>query len=186
MNNKLLAESQFDAGLDKILSSPKEQGILKAIFIRPKVGERESLQKAFLSPEVGVEGDKWIDLDIKEWCLPDGSPDPRLQVTIMNMHVLDLVAGGRDRWSLAGDNLIVDLDLSKENLPVGQKLAIGEVLLEINDVPHNACKDFGTRYGYDAVKYINAKERKHLRLRGVYAHVLQAGTIQIGDVLRKS
>jgi MOSC domain-containing protein YiiM len=181
-----MTRSQLETGFNAIQSSPKDQGILKAIFIRPKVGERESLQSVYVSPEVGVQGDKWIDLDIEAWCLPDGRPDPRLQVTIMNVHVLDLVAGSKDRWSLAGDNLIVDMDLSEENLPVGQRLTIGEVILEVNDVPHTACRDFANRYGSEAFEFINTAEYKPLRLRGLYAHVLQAGTIQIGDLIRKA
>ena len=30
----------------------------------------------------------------------------------MNARVVDLLAGSRDRWALAGDQLFVDLDLS--------------------------------------------------------------------------
>jgi hypothetical protein len=34
----------------------------------------------------------------------------------MNSRALATVAGARDRWQLAGDQLIVDLDLSIDNL----------------------------------------------------------------------
>ena len=86
---------------------------------------------------------------------------------------------------MAGDNLIVDLDLGTENLPVGQRLSVGNVLLEVTEVPHPGCKKFLARYGKDAMGYINAAERKDLRLRGVFAKVAEAGTVSVGDTINK-
>ena len=43
----------------------------------------------------------------------------------MNARVIELVAGQRDRWPLAGDQLYVDLDLQYENLPPGTRLQVG-------------------------------------------------------------
>jgi MOSC domain-containing protein YiiM len=86
---------------------------------------------------------------------------------------------------LAGDNLVVDLDLSEANLPVGQRLKIGEVLMEITDLPHTGCSKFAERFGTDALRYINAAEYRSLRLRGLFARVLKAGTIRLGDVVQK-
>jgi hypothetical protein len=37
--------------------------------------------------------------------------------------MINLVAGEKHRWELAGDNLFVDLDLSRENLQAGQLLS---------------------------------------------------------------
>jgi MOSC domain-containing protein YiiM len=87
--------------------------------------------------------------------------------------------------ALAGDNLIVDLDLSAANLPPGQRLVAGEALLEVTDAPHTGCKAFAQRFGPDAVRYINAGERKSIHLRGRYCRVLQAGTVRVGDMIRK-
>jgi hypothetical protein len=41
------------------------------------------------------------------------------------------------------------------------------------------------RYGTDATKFVNSKEGKRLHLRGVNAKILQAGTVRVGDVIKK-
>ena len=97
-----------------------DQGSLETIFIRPETETREELQEATLSKAEGVVGDRWK------------TNDPRTQITLMNRKVLDCVCyGDRSRWEQAGDQLIVDLDLSLENLPVGQRLKIGETTVEV-------------------------------------------------------
>ena len=104
----------------------------------------------------------------------------------MNVKVLDCVCDGdRSRWELAGDQLIVDLDLSVENLPVGQRLEIGETTVEVTEVPHTGCKKFVARYGAEALDYINAEERANLRLRGVYVMVIEEGVVKAGDTIEK-
>jgi MOSC domain-containing protein YiiM len=87
--------------------------------------------------------------------------------------------------ALAGDNLIVDMDLSEANLPAGQKLAVGEALIEVTDHPHTGCGKFTRRFGQDAVRFINAEERRPLRLRGLYARILKAGAVRVGDAVQK-
>jgi MOSC domain-containing protein YiiM len=72
-----------------------------------------------------------------------------MQVSLMNARILRLIAQTDERMRLAGDNLIVDLDLSEENLPVGQKLSIGETVLQITDVPHTGCGKFAERFGLE-------------------------------------
>ena len=166
-----------------MLASPKDQGTLEAIVIRPETDQRELLEKVSLSPEGGVEGDRWAATSFLR--LPDGRPDPKVQVSLMNARILRLIARDDRRIDLAGDNLVVDLDLSEANIPVGQKLAVGETLLQVSDIPHTGCGAFAERYGPDAVRFINAAERKHLHLRGIYAQVLQAGSIRTGDAIRK-
>ena len=123
-----LTEQEITDGLAEILKSPQDFGTLKAIVIRPADKKRLSLQECRLSSEGGTEGDAWA-----RGCwlqLPDGSPDPDVQICIMNSRMIDLVACDKTRWELAGDNLFVDLDLSRENLPTGQLLSIGECVIE--------------------------------------------------------
>lgn len=43
----------------------------------------------------------------------------------MNARCIALIAGTRERWPLAGDNLFIDMDLTPGNLPPGTRLAIG-------------------------------------------------------------
>lgn len=103
----------------------------------------------------------------------------------MNSRVIDLIAQNRERWPLAGDNLYVDLDISEENLQPGQRLAMGAVILEITEIPHTGCDKFVKRFGADAVKFVNSKDGRKLRLRGVYAQIIRAGKITVGDVVTK-
>jgi MOSC domain-containing protein YiiM len=37
------------------------------------------------------------------------------------------------------------------------------------------------RYGREACAFVNSREGKRLRLRGIYARVVQDGTISVGD-----
>ena len=51
--------------------------------------------------------------------------------------------------------------------------------------PHTGCKQFATRYGKDAVKFVNSPTGKSLRLRGVNARVVVPGVIRKGDAVVK-
>jgi hypothetical protein len=170
-------------GLDEIRQSPKDGGVLKAIVIRPETDARASLQRCELSPDGGVHGDNWA-----RGCwmsLPDGRPHPDVQVTIMNARTIALIAKEEARWPLAGDNLLVDLDLSAGNLPPGTRLSIGSALLEITDVPHKGCKKFAERFGVDATRFVNAQDGLRLHLRGIYARIVEPGVVAVGDTVAK-
>ena len=52
----------------------------------------------------------------------------------MRADVARLIADGQD-LSLFGDNLLVELDLSVENLPAGTRLRIGTALCEVTPLP---------------------------------------------------
>ena len=178
-----LTEQEITDGLAEVLRSPPNHGLLNAIVIRPGHEERRSLQTCRLSPEGGTEGDEW-----SRGCwlkLPDGSPDPNVQICIMNSRMIDLVAGEKARWELAGDNLFVDLDLSRENLQAGQLLSIGECVVEITEQAHNGCSKFSQRFGAPALKVVNSPIGKQLRLRGIYAKVIKAGDVEVGDLITK-
>jgi MOSC domain-containing protein YiiM len=176
----------FDAlkdGLPGILQSPKDRGVLRAIVIRPETGLRVALQRCELSPEGGVHGDNWA-----KGCwlsLPDGRPHPDVQVTIMNARTIALIAQAQERWPLAGDNLLADLDLSGENLPAGTRLAVGSALLEITAVPHNGCNKFAARFGLDATRFVNSRDGRRLHLRGIYARIVERGVVAVGDAIAK-
>jgi MOSC domain-containing protein YiiM len=77
------------------------------------------------------------------------------------------------------------MDLTPANTPPGTRLAIGTSVIEITDTPHNGCASFIERYGRDACLFVNTGEGKKLRLRGIYARVVQDGTVSVGDQVSK-
>lgn len=179
-----LSIAELEAGLNIIRQSPSDQGLLKMIARRPKVDEREIVNEAEINLEVGLVGDTWKTRGSK--ATPDGSANIEAQITLMNMRAISLLAQDESRWALAGDQLYVDFDLSEANLPAGTRIAIGSAILEISATPHTGCLKFSERFGKDAHKFVNSPAGKPLRLRGVNARVVQAGEIQVGDVVRKA
>ena len=177
------SEAELVAGLPQVGQSPADSGTLVQIIVRPDKELRELPQSCTVTPEAGIPADRWA-----RYCehkLSDGRLNPETQITLMNSRSLGLVAGDRERWPLAGDNLIVDLDLSESNIAPGQRLKIGEAILEITAKPHNGCAKFSKRFGAEALKFVNSPEGKKLRLRGVHARFVQAGRVTIGDRIKK-
>lgn len=176
--------AELKTALDDILAAPKDESVLRAIVVRPESNQRRVVQSAELSPEGGIAGDRWATDHWKR--LPDGSSDPEGQVSLMSSRVLLLLAGGDDWMPLAGDNLIVDLDLSEQNLPTGTRLAIGsDVVLEMTSEPHTGCKKFRHRYGKPALEFVNGEVGSAHNFRGRFAKVIQRGTITSGDMVQK-
>lgn len=175
---------ELEQGLLNVLASPRDAGRLEAIAVRPAANDRRALTTARLTPEGGVDGDRWVRDSY--YRLEDGRSDPRCQVSLMNARFLRQIAGNEDALCLAGDNLIVDLDLSEVNLRAGSQLAIGDqVVLEISDLPHTGCEKFASRYGHDVRSFTNNACGKSLHLRGRYARVVVGGTITVGQIVRK-
>lgn len=176
--------TQLEEGLPDVLAAPKDIGRLTAIVVRPASNQRRTLTAVQVTPERGIDGDRWVTDG--HHGSENGQPDPRNQVSLMNARFLRQIAGSEDAMSLAGDNLIVDLDLSEENLPAGSRLAVGnQVVIEISELPHTGCTKFERRYGPEAREFMNNPRGQELHLRGRYARVLFGGTIQVGDTVRK-
>ncbi|MGD8310568.1 MAG: hypothetical protein PVG98_14120 [Chromatiales bacterium] len=178
-----LTLDELNAGLPEILASPKDHGTLRAIVVRPARGERRDLESCEISLAGGTHGDHWAKGCWKS--TEDGSPHPDVQICIMNARCIQLIAQERDNWPPAGDNLFIDMDLTPDNTPPGTRLAIGTAVIEITDTPHNGCADFIRRCGRDACVFVNTGEGKRLRLRGIYARVVQDGRVAAGDRVRK-
>lgn len=180
---KHLTMEELEAGLDEIRQSPKNEGVLNLIVRRPKTDEREILHEGELDLVDGLVGDSWKTRGSSH--TEDGSSHPGMQLNIMNSRVIALLAQDKDRWQLAGDQLFIDMDLSDENLPAGTQLEIGSAVIEVTEVPHTGCKKFVSRFGLDAMKFVNSPLGRHLHLRGINARVIQPGVIQVGCVARK-
>ena len=178
-----LTTGELEAGLDEIRRAPRDEGVLELIVRRPEVDEREVLDAGELSLDLGLVGDSWITRRSSR--TPDGSPHPDMQLNIMNSRVTALVAQHKDRWQLAGDQLYLDLDLSEENLPAGSRFAIGAAMIEVSPQPHLGCRKFVSRFGLEAMQFVNSPLGRQLRLRGINARVVSAGVIRVGDVVRK-
>ena len=180
---KHLTMAELEAGLDEIRRAPRDEGVLQLIVRRPQIEEREVLEEGELDPVEGLVGDSWITRSSSRTA--DGSAHPDMQLNIMNARVTALVAQDKDRWQLAGDQLYIDMDLSAENLPAGTQLAIGSAVIEVTPPPHTGCKKFVSRFGLDAMKFVNSAVGRELHLRGINARVVQPGVIRVGQVAKK-
>ena len=183
MTIKHLTKEELEAGLDEIRVAPTDEGLLQLIVRRPRVDEREVLEEGELHTSEGLVGDSWKFRGSSR--TPDGSSHPDMQLNIMNARVIALVAQDKDRWQLAGDQLFIDMDLSAENLPAGTRLALGSAVIEVSPQPHTGCQKFVSRFGLDAMKFVNSKLGLQLRLRGLNAKVVEPGMIRVGDLVRK-
>ena len=177
-----LERTELDAALDEIRRSPRDEGQLDLIVRRPAIGEREVLDEGQLDLTVGLAGDNWGSRGSRR--TTDGTSHPDMQLNVMNSRVIALLAQQKERWPLAGDQLFVDVDLSEANVPAGTRLAIGDAVIEVTSQPHTGCEKFVSRFGLDAMKFVNSPIGRELHLRGINARVVTAGTIRAGDRVR--
>ena len=177
-----LERTELDAALDEIRRSPRDEGQLDLIVRRPAIGEREVLDEGQLDLTVGLVGDNWGTRGSRR--TTDGTSHPDMQLNVMNSRVIALLAQQKKRWPLAGDQLFVDVDLSEANVPAGTRLAIGDAVIEVTNQPHTGCEKFVSRFGLDAMKFVNSPIGRELHLRGINARVVKPGTIRAGDRVR--
>lgn len=172
-----LTTAELEAGLDEVRRSPADAGVVELVVARPEVGGRDVLEEGALDHEKGLVGDNWG--------ARHDMPDPDKQLNVINARLSRLVAIDPERRPLAGDQLHVDLDLSIENLPPGTRLALGSAVIEVTEPPHTGCAKFVERFGRDAMRFVNSPLGRELRLRGMCARVVVAGTVRPGDPIRK-
>jgi MOSC domain-containing protein YiiM len=166
-----LAFATLEEGLRQLPVPPRDDGSVVLVVARPDVEARQTPERCPLTPEGGVDGDRWRLREI---------PDPEAQITVMRADVARLFANGQP-LSLFGDNLLVELDLSNENLPTGTRLRVGSALCEVTPKPHTGCGKFAARVGQDARDLTAAPAFAEQRLRGLYIRVLEAGEVGPGD-----
>ena len=114
--------TRLEESLDHVRMAPADGGTVELIAARPAVDQRAVLSEARLDTRDGLEGDTWRARGSSR--TPDGSANPDAQLTLMNARVAAAIAGDREQWPLAGDQLYVDLDLSLANLPPGSRVQI--------------------------------------------------------------
>lgn len=173
----------LEENLDHIRAAPADGGTVQLIVRRPAVDEREVVTEARLDVRDGLLGDTWLARGSSR--TPDGGPNPDAQLTIMNARAASAIAGDRERWPLAGDQLYVDLDISHANLPPGSRVQIGSAVIEFSEPPHTGCAKFSARFGVDALKFVNSPTGRELRLRGANCRIVVSGTVRTGDAIKK-
>jgi MOSC domain-containing protein YiiM len=134
-------------------------------------GRREILSEAVLGVNSGVPGDAWGRA---------AERNRKAQITVMQQEVAELIANGQP-IALFGDNLIVELDLSADNLPPGSRIRVGKAILEVTPKPHNGCHKFQARFGEAALRLVSKPELRHRNLRGIYMRAIQDGSVHPGD-----
>jgi hypothetical protein len=88
------------------------------------------------------------------------------------------------RWPQAGDQLCRPRPEHRQPAgrePSGDRAAA----IEISETPHTGCAKFSARFGSEALRWVNGSTGRLHRLRGLNARVVTAGTIRVGDSIRK-
>jgi hypothetical protein len=171
------------AALPHVLDAPKTDGQVQMLCTRIGYNKRTFPKRLTLTRAGGVEGDfemrnPWLRRE-------DGSPDPRIQVSILPLRVLDLI--WRDRVSTVhpGDTIIADLDVSEANLPAGSLIRVGTTVLRVSDLWNDGCVKWKVRYGRAAYTWVSAPAHKPLRLRGILCAIEHDGEVAIGDLISR-
>ena len=178
-----ISKAELEVGLNQVALSPKEVGTVELIISRPSTGERQMLEQGTLCLEEGLMSDNWKTRGSQQTA--DGKAHPDRQLTIMNSRFISIIARQRERWSLAGDQLYNDMDLSVHNLPLGTRLKIGSAVVQVTAEPHRGCQKFLERFGKEAMMLVNSDRGKELNLRGINAKVIQAGIFRVHDPVTK-
>lgn len=173
----------IEAAWSELPPAPRNSGEVEWIVRRPVSLEREVLEQAELCPERGMVGDCWSAKPSKR--TDDGGPHPEMQLTLINAGAIRAIAGEPRHWAPAGDQFYVSFDLSEGSLPAGTQLRIGEALIVITAEPHLGCGKFHQRFGSGALRWVNGRERRERRLRGVHAKVIEGGTVRRGDRIER-
>ncbi len=163
----------LEASLAELGPAQRDHGRVALLVSRGNDGLREMPARVRLTPSDGMPGDAW-----------QRRPDRKLdgQLAVMQLDVAALIANGQP-LPLFGDNLILELDLSQENLPLASRLRAGSAVLEVTPKPHNGCAKFRARFGDDALRFVSRPPQRHLNLRGIYLRVVEAGEVAVGDVI---
>lgn len=174
-------EAELMAALPHVLAAPKDTGVIASLCFRPGYNLRQFPDRLRLTRAEGVPGERWLTAP---WLRQaDGSPDPRIQVSILPARVCDLVWRDREGTPHPGDTIVADMDMTEANLPAGTLVQAGTAVLRVSAVFNDGCVKWKARYGAAAKDWIIAHPA--LRLRGVLCAVERDGEVHLGDVLRK-
>jgi len=160
-------QARWEAGRARPVS-----GAVRLLVLRRGGGRHSRVERLRLDPATGIDGDRWAA----------GDRDPDDQVSLMDARVVEALAGAGG-LDVPGDNLIVDLDLGEQALPFGSRLRVGTAVIQLSGKLHAGCSRFRARLGDEALRWVNDKVNRPLRLRGLYARILEGGEVAIGDLV---
>lgn len=182
MMNMQVTTEELTRALPHVLAAPKTDAPIATLCLRPGYGERQFPDRIVMTREGGIPGERWTTTP---WMrLADGSPDPRIQVSILPTRVMDLVWRDRAGTPHPGDPIVADLDMTEANLPVGTLLQAGTAVLRVSDAFNDACVKWKLRYGAAAKDWIVAPGHPALRLRGVLCSVEVDGGVWMTDQIK--
>ncbi len=174
-----------EAALEHVRAAPKDGARIERVCVRPDIGLRTFPDSLQLTVAQGIIGDRWT---VAPWLkLPDGSPDPRIQISVLSKRVMDLCWRDQDNLlRYPGDSFVVDMDLGEENLPIGTQLNVGTAVIEVSDKFNTACVKWRDKYGAQSIRWINSAENRPYRLRGILCKIVRDGTVAVGDHMTKA
>jgi hypothetical protein len=152
-------------------AAPRDRGTLDLIVVRVSSGVHATPPSVELSPTYGMAGDRWSAALFR---------DRDRQITLMMTSAARAVCDGQP-LDIPGDNLLVNLDLGSNTLPIGSRLRIGAALLEVTRKPHAGCKKFSARFGPDALHWVNDARHATRKLRGINCRVIEGGSVSVGN-----
>lgn len=178
-----ITRSELDELLPEVLAAPKDGAAVSFLCSRPARNQRAFPETLEFTKTGGITGERWLT---QPWLkLEDGSPDPQIQVCILSTRVLEAVWRDRENVAHPGDTFCIDMDLGYDNLPVGQLLSVGEVVLKVSEEFNTGCSKWKVRYGRESFDWINEPENVKYRLRGVLCSIERDGIVRNGDIVRK-
>lgn len=175
--------AQLRAAMPHVRAAPRDNAPIAMLCQRPGFGQRVFPPALTMTVAGGIPGERWTTAPWMK--LADGAPDPRIQVSILPLRVMQAVWLDRENQPHPGDPIVADLDCSYANFPVGSRIRAGTAILQVSDVFNDACAKWKARYGAPAKDWITDRENVHLRLRGLLCSIVQDGTVTLTDRLVK-
>ncbi|MBL4928316.1 hypothetical protein [Fuscibacter oryzae] len=173
---------ELSVALPHVLAAPKTDAPIHSLCFRPGFNQRQFPESLTLTVTGGVPGERWLT---QPWLkLPDGQPDPAIQVSILPTRVMDLVWRDREGTPQPGDTITADLDCGLDNLPEGTLIGAGTAVLRVSSVFNDACVKWKVRYGQAAKDWIVAPGHPDLRLRGALCSIVKDGEVRLTDRLQ--
>lgn len=177
------AKAALDVAIAEIKNAPKDDVAIDMLCFRPGFGERQFPHEINLTRAGGVTCERWLKTPWMK--LPDGSPDPAIQVSILGRQVYVVARPDPQKSLPAGDTIIADLDCSDANMPAGTLLKVGTAVLRVSRVFNTACVKWKARYVAAAFDWFNTPGYRPLRLRGILCSIYKDGVISQSDRILK-